>query len=272
MSRSFLERPAVHRAEGYVPGEQPENAEVIKLNTNENPYPPSAAVQRALSEFDVATLRRYPTPTATEFRALAGHIHGVRPEQIVATNGGDELLRLVLATFVDPGETIATASPCYSLYEVIAAIHGAEVSAIDLEPDWSIPTDFAQRCNDCSARAAFVVNPHAPSGKLSDVDSLSRIATDLNGVLVIDEAYLDFIDPDITYASVRLTEEHDNVLILRTMSKGYSLAGLRFGYGIGSMPVIDPMQTKTKDSYNTDAISQALATAAMKDQDYARST
>lgn len=260
------ERENIRHMQGYTWGEQPQQVGVIKLNTNENPYPAPGAVAEALASLSVQDLRRYPQPFANEFRDAAAALHGVSRDNIIPTNGGDELLRLAITTFVDPGETLGMAEPSYSLYPVLAAVQNCRVAHVNLCDDWSVPNDFAQQLNEAGAKLAFVVNPHAPTGQLLDVDALRHIAGGFKGVLVIDEAYVDFVDPAKGYDAVPLIHEFDNVLLLRTMSKGYSLAGLRFAYGIGSESLLAPMLYKTRDSYNTDLISQRLATAALQAQ------
>lgn len=262
------ERQLVTRLHAYVPGEQPQGGKVVKLNTNENPYPPAEAVMQAVHAVPAEMLRRYPSPTAEPFRRAAAKLHGVAPEQVIATNGGDELLRLALTAFVEPGTPIGTAEPSYSLYPVLADIHGALVQRAELEEDWSLPPDFAQTMNDSGANLVLLVNPHAPSGRLSTAADLADIARTLNGVLLIDEAYVDFVDPARAHDTLALLEKFDNVLILRTLSKGYSLAGLRFGYGIGSAALIRALH-KVRDSYNLDAIAQAAATVALEHRDVA---
>lgn len=263
------ERPNIQRMHGYAAGEQPRQADVIKLNTNENPYPATAAVAEALRQLTVAELRRYPPPLASEFRRIAAELHGVQEDNIIPVNGGDELLRLAVTTFVGPGEPLGVAEPSYSLYPVLADVNDSPVVRVPLSADWRLPTDFAAEMNAAGVRLAFVVNPHAPSGTLIPVADLAAIARELDGVLLIDEAYVDFVEPAEAYDAVALLQEFDNVLILRTLSKGYSLAGLRFAYGIGSTELLSPMLYKTRDSYNTDYISQKLACAALRDQNEA---
>ncbi len=257
------ERANIQATAGYLPGEQPADPRVVKLNTNENPYPPGEAVMAALASIKPDQLRRYPPPTATEFRRTAARVHQVSPENIIATNGGDELLRLAITTFVEVGAPIGYAEPSYSLYPVLAAIHGSPVHRVALNEDWSIPDDLPEKMNQAHVQLTFVVNPHAPSGRLASSEQLADLARRLDGVLVIDEAYVDFVDPQRGHDCVELIRRFDNVLILRSLSKGYSLAGLRFGYGIGPVNLIQPILEKTRDSYNTDAISQTLATAAL---------
>jgi histidinol-phosphate aminotransferase len=257
---------------GYVPGEQPTSLKVVKLNTNENPYPPPDAVLQALHGIDAEMLRRYPPPTADEFRRLAAGLHNLGPGNIIAVNGGDELLRLAITTFVDPHQPIGVAEPCYGLYEVLPAVQDCPVVRVQLQADWSLPSDFAQTMNAAGARLVIVTNPHAPSGYLSPARQLAEISRELQGVLLIDEAYVNFVDEELDYDAVRLVKEHENILILRTFSKGYSLAGLRFGYGIGAESIIEPILTKTKDSYNVDVISQKLAVAALESREEAAKT
>ncbi|HTQ99916.1 MAG TPA: histidinol-phosphate transaminase [Candidatus Acidoferrum sp.] len=266
------ERPNIQAMRGYTSGEQPDQADVIKLNTNENPYPPGPAVAKALAALQVESLRRYPPPTALGLRKQLATLHAVDAANIIVTNGGDELLRLLLATFVAPDESIATASPSYSLYEVLAAAHGCGMKEYPLDADWSLPTELAAKLNADKVKLCFIVNPHAPSGTLCPVAQLEALARDFRGVLVIDEAYVNFVDPGLQYDAIPLIRQFDNVLLLRTFSKGYSLAGLRMAYGLGPSSLIDPMQYKTKDSYNTDLIAQTLALAAVSDQAYAADT
>ena len=267
-----LERSNIAAMQGYAPGEQPQDLTTIKLNTNENPYPPSPEVAAALSAFDVASLRRYPNPIADEFRLIAADLHGLSLDNVIPTNGGDELLRLMLTTFVAEGEVVATTKPTYSLYPVLAAIQGAKLSEIDLDEQWRLPSDLIQQLHEIKAKAFILVNPHAPTGGLVSSATIAEIAENFDGVLVVDEAYIDFVDPDLAHNCVPLLQRFDNLLILRTMSKGYSLAGLRFGYGLAAKELAAPMLFKTRDSYNTDAISQRLAAAALASQSYAKST
>lgn len=267
-----FERPNIARMQGYTPGEQLEGEDVIKLNTNENPYPPSKAVARALQETPVESLRRYPPASALAFRQAAAKLHGIEPENLIATNGGDELLRLVLTTFVDAGDTVVSTKPSYSLYPVLTDIQGCNYEEIPLQDDWSMPADFTDKLNRSGAKLCILVNPHAPTGKLLTQDYLDNIARSFNGILLIDEAYVDFVDPALNYDAIPMAIQRSNVLLLRTLSKGYSLAGLRFGYGIAHSELINPMQYKTRDSYNTDLLSQRLATAAIESAAEARQT
>ena len=264
------ERDNVARMAGYAYGEQPGDPSALKLNTNENAYPPSPAVAEALATFDAATLRRYPPAEAQALCGLVAARLGVQGEQVMATNGGDEGLRLAISTFVDPAATFGMAEPSYSLYAVLAAVQDCRVLATPLRADWSPPADFARRLNAAGAKLTCIVNPHAPSGVLLDADTIAAIARELDGVLLIDEAYVDFVDPALGHDLASLTRVHDNLVLLRTLSKGYSLAGLRVGFLIGDVGLIDPIRTKTRDSFNVDGIAQAVAAAAFADLDYAQ--
>lgn len=267
-----LERPNIAAMSGYAPGEQPKGGDAIKLNTNENPYPPSPEVSQALKGYDVATLRRYPNPIADEFRRVAADLHGLEIDNIIPTNGGDELLRLMLTTFVAEGEVVATTKPSYSLYPVLTAIQGARLEEIELGAGWQLPSDLGAQLSALKAKVFILVNPHAPTGKLVSSATVAELATSFDGLLVVDEAYIDFVDPSLEHDCVPLLARFDNLLILRTLSKGYSLAGLRFGYGLAAKSLAAPMLFKTRDSYNTDALSQRLASAALQAQDYAQET
>lgn len=263
------ERTHIERMRGYQPGAQPDQL-AIKLNTNENPLPPSPHVLNCLAGIAGKTLQRYPDPLANEFRASVARHHGLGAEQVIATNGGDELLRLALTTFVEPGRPIGVAVPSYGLYSVLAAIHQSPISGVALTDAWRLPADATDRWNSEGAQLAILTNPHAPSGTLEPIDAIERVAAKFRGVILIDEAYVDFISSELMHDATKLIKEYSNILILRSFSKGYSLAGLRLGYGIGNIRLISPMIQKTKDSYNVDAIAQKLGAAALDDAEYAR--
>jgi len=265
----MYERTHIRRIEGYEPGLQPDG-DAIKLNTNENPFPPSPRVMARLAHVLPIMLQRYPDPLAMAFRLVAARVHGLVPDQILATNGGDELLRLALATFVDPDRPVGIVSPGYGLYSVLAAFHRAPLSEVPLTETWQLPERTASRWNTDGAQLAFLTNPHAPSGALFPMMAIERLAASFQGVLVIDEAYVDFVDPAMGYDTTKLIARYPNLLLLRTLSKGYSLAGLRLGYGLGDESLIRPILSKTKDSYNVDAIAQLLGASALDDQAHAR--
>lgn len=258
--------------EGYTWGEQPQDARTIKLNTNENPYPSSPRVQAALRDFSIESLRRYPEPTARALREALAQLHSLSPEHFLLTNGGDEALRLALTTFVDPGATFSMATPSYSLYSVLAQIQDARLHTVPLGADWSMPEDIGRQLKQAQSRLTCLVNPHAPSGTLTGLSTYGEIAQQQDGVLLVDEAYVNFVDPAHQHDATQLVREHNNILLLRSFSKGYGLAGLRLGYLIGDPTLIEPIMWKTRDSYNLNHLSQVLGLAAIEDQAYARST
>ena len=266
------ERDNIRRMQGYVWGEQPADTGTCKLNTNENPYPPSPAVQKTLASFDAGALRTYPQPTADALRAALAEHHGLGRDNVIVANGGDEGLRMAITTFVEPGSPLGTAQPSYSLYPVLAQVHDAPVAEAELTGAWLPPADFARRMNAAGAQLTCLPNPHAPSGCLFDAGYVRDLAGELDGVLLVDEAYVDFVDPALKYDAVSLLHSIDNLLILRSFSKGYSLAGLRLGYVLGHTGLIEPMLTKTRDSYNVNEFGQGLGLAAFLDRDHAEST
>ena len=257
---SYL-NPHVETLAPYVPGEQPGADDVVKLNTNENPYPPSPAVVEAIAAVGADQLRRYPDPLAAKFRRVAAEVLGVAPEMIVCGNGMDDLLNLVLMAHAGPGRHVVSPMPSYTYYAVRAEIHRAEMVAVEFPPDFSLPID---ELVSAGGAVTFVANPNSPSGTFVPIDRIADLADRLAGLLVVDEAYVDFADDN----ALRLVERFDNVLVLRTLSKGYSLAGMRFGYGVGQPALIDGI-LRVKDSYNTDAVSEAAASAAIADRQYA---
>jgi histidinol-phosphate aminotransferase len=260
MAPSFV-RARVRDMSGYTPGEQPGADErVVKLNTNENPFPPSEKVMQAIQNIDKETLRRYPNPTAEAFRAAAARHHNVTADMILAANGSDDVLTIATRTFIPPAGKIASPDPTYSLYPVLARLQDASYVPVKWAQDWSLPTEALVATN---ADAIYLANPNAPSGTFVSPTKVAELAKQYSGALLIDEAYADFADDDC----LSLVRDYPNVIISRTLSKAYCLAGLRFGYAIANAEVIDEMN-KVKDSYNCDAISIAAATAAISDQAY----
>jgi len=247
---------------GYTPGEQPGPGErVVKLNTNENPFAPSPKVIQAIQNIEPELLRRYPSPTADPFREAAAALLDVKPDMILAGNGSDDILTIATRTFVPPGGTLAYPDPTYSLYPVLAQLEEAKVATVPWERDYSLPTEALL---ETKADAIYLANPNAPTGTFVSPMKVEELAKRFEGLILIDEAYVDFAEDDC----IPLVREYENVIISRTMSKAYSLAGLRFGYAVGQPHVIAEM-LKVKDSYNTDAVSVVAATAALQDQAYA---
>ncbi|MCH9021656.1 MAG: histidinol-phosphate transaminase [Planctomycetes bacterium] len=246
---------------GYEPGDQPQGDSTVKLNTNENPYPPSPRVFEAIRATTGESLRRYPPVYWDEFRAAAGEVLNVDPDLIVCGNGGDELLTILLRSCCDAHRPLAYPVSTYSLYPILAEIQGCEVIEVEFAQDGRIPPELA----NTKAALTILCNPNAPTGTMAKTQDVAELAAKLNGILCIDEAYVDFSQ----WNCLGLLEDFDNIFILRSMSKGYSLAGLRFGFGIGSQRIVETMY-KVKDSYNVDAIAQAAATAAIRDQEYCK--
>ena len=248
---------------GYAPGEQPPpGARVVKLNTNENPFPPSPRVLQAIRNVEAELLRRYPSPTAEPFRHAAAKVLNIKPDQIIAGNGSDDILAIAVMTFLGPGDLLATPEPTYSLYPVLAELAEVKQATVPWEKDWGLPIDALLATK---AKAIFLANPNAPSGTFVSPQRVEELARKFNGLVLVDEAYVDFADDNC----LPLVERRDNVLVCRTLSKAYSLAGLRFGFGVAQAPVIAEMN-KARDSYPCDAISIVAATAAIEDQEYAR--
>jgi histidinol-phosphate aminotransferase len=250
-------RPEIRALHGYVPGEQPQGQRFIKLNTNENPYPPSPRVVEAARHAAEEGLRLYPDPSAAALRAKAAEVYGVPAERILAGNGSDELLAMIMRTCVGPRDRVAYPVPTYSLYDTLVAIGGGEVVAIPFPADFTLPLE---ELVEARARVTMVCNPNAPSGTLTPLEQLRELGRRVAGLLVIDEAYVDFA----ATTALPLIDELDNVLVLRTFSKSFSLAGLRVGLAFGSPGFMAEM-AKVKDSYNLNRISMAAATAALGD-------
>lgn len=251
---------------GYVPGEQPRDRTFIKLNTNENPYPPSQKVAEAMMPILLdGRLRLYPDPVATEFRRTAAELHGVEPGWIMAGNGSDDILTILTRAFAGPGDVIASAQPGYILYETLAELQNARFEVVPFPVNWSLePADIAHLENP---RIFYLANPNSPSGTVMTPTQVARLAEALPCPIVVDEAYGDFAETNC----VELVKCHPNVIVSRTFSKGYSLAGLRLGYCIARPEIIAGLN-KVKDSYNCDMLSLAGGTAALQDQQWLQET
>lgn len=245
----------------YVPGEQPRDAGAVKLNTNENPYPPSPAVARAVSSFDVSRLRKYPDPVFTALREKIAALHGTSPDRVFVGNGSDEILSLATRAFVEDGGTVCAFSPSYSLYSTLAAERGARFAAIPLGGafEWTDPGDAH------GASLFFLANPNAPTSVQHPKDRIAEFARSFPGVLLIDEAYADFAP--FNCMDIAAAPDNESAIAMRTLSKSYSLAGLRLGYCVGPAALVEALY-KIKDSYNIDAIAQDAALAALGDREW----
>ena len=249
--------------EGYVPGEQPKCRDIVKLNTNENPYPPSPAVGRALADFDYASLRRYPDPMASDLRARVAAIHGCAVENVFVGNGSDEVLALATRAFVEDGGAVGCFDPTYSLYPVLSEIRHVACRRAPLNADFSWRTPPA----DFAADLFFLTNPNAPTGISYPKAEIAAFCAAFDGVMLIDEAYADFAEDNCM--DLATAPGNRNVIVSRTLSKSFSLAGIRTGYCVGPADLIDAMY-KVKDSYNLDGVTQAVALAALNDLGWMR--
>ena len=252
----------VRRLEAYKPGEQPKAKNVVKLNTNENPYPPSPKCAAVLKGFDLDRLRRYPDPEFAALRQELAKLNRTRPENVFVGNGSDEILALAAKAFVENDEQIGSLDPSYSLYKTLAAIRdvkwvGKSASALGTK----------HKALGTKTSLFLWTNPNAPTGTLAEPKSIAAFARRFRGVVIVDEAYADFSRANCM--GLATAAKNRNIIVMRTFSKSYSLAGLRVGYCVGPKDLIAALY-KVKDSYNVDAIAQAVALAAVKDQRWMR--
>jgi histidinol-phosphate aminotransferase len=252
-------RENIEAMTAYVPGEQPPPGEkVIKLNTNENPYPPSPAAMKLLHEMDAERLRRYPDPASAAACRAAAKVYGLPEDWVMAGNGSDELLAMLFRVCAAPGRPVAYPTPTYVLYRTLAQAQEAEFVEVPYDEDYSLPVGGLAAA---SAALTVVASPNSPSGTIAPTIAIDELAGRLAGVLVADEAYIDFADEN----ALKLVERHKNLVVLRTLSKGYSLAGLRLGFAVAQRPLLEGL-AKVKDSYNVDAVACAVGAAALGDQ------
>jgi len=249
-------RRNIARMEGYVPGEQPRGRDFIKLNTNENPYPPSPRVREAILRELGEPLRLYPDPGATALRRQAALTYGFDLPNVIAGNGSDDLLAMIARAFVGEGDPLACPVPTYTLYDTLVRIQGGKLAGVPYPEDYSLPRGLAGK----KARVTIVANPNSPSGTAVPLRALAELADAVPGVLVVDEAYADFADE----TALALARERKNVIVLRTLSKSFSLAGMRIGLGFAHPRIIEGLE-KVRDSYNLNRLSIAAGTAALAD-------
>ena len=272
-----LIRPLVHGLHAYVPGEQPKIRGLVKLNTNENPYPPSPKVLRAVKNAVDGRLRLYPNPTAEILRAKLAKLHGCAAENILVGNGSDEVLALAVRAFTEPSpkskiqnpkSVVQYFTPSYSLYPVLADIHGAAKIVVPLNADFSLPSVAKLRAEKqwCfEAALTLVTTPNAPSGRGYKTSELEKLCRAQKGVVILDEAYVDFANEN----ALKLALKFPHVLVARTFSKAYSLCFQRVGYFIGSAELIAALD-KIRDSYNVNGLGQIAAAATLDDLNYYR--
>jgi histidinol-phosphate aminotransferase len=255
-------RPAIDATTGYVPGEQPPpGVPIIKLNTNENPYPPSPHALAVLRDFASEGLRRYPDPFAQEFCQAVSVALGVPADWVIVGNGSDDLLNVLVRACAEGSDRpVVYPMPTYVLYRTLATLQPATAIEIPYGPNFQLPI-----AELVAAKGALtlIATPNSPSGHVVPLADLRQLAQQATGVVVIDEAYVDFAET----TALSLVQEFAHVIVLRTLSKGYALAGLRLGFGIAHPQLLAGL-FKVKDSYNIDAIAIAVGAAAMRDQAY----
>ena len=257
-------RPEVTEMAGYVPGEQPKIPNILKLNTNENPYSPSPLVAAMLRNYDIDLLRRYPDPRADELCAAAARLHGFTREEVIAGNGSDDILTMIFRCFTDKERGMSYLYPSYSLYPSLADIQGCPVTRIPLNTEtFELPDNLLEQAR--GSNLLIITRPNAPTGKSYPHEVMNEICARFDGIVVFDEAYVDFSMD----SCLDLAKEFDNVLVTRTLSKSYSLAGLRLGFAYGSRKLIGGMY-KVKDSYNVDRLAQLIGATAIADQAWMR--
>lgn len=256
-------RRCVQTMQGYVPGKQPSDGTYIKLNTNENPYPPSPRVLAALREAVAPELRLYPDPVATRLRETAAALYGCEVEEVIAGNGSDDILTMIVRTFLDAGEVIATPAPSYTLYNALSALQDATCQEIPMGPGYSLPEDLDAH----GAKVVIIANPNAPTGVLHPRAALRAFLERTQALVVIDEAYADFAGE----SAIDMLAEFPHLIVIRTFSKAYALAGMRLGLGFARREVIDQMM-KVKDSYNLDRLAIVAGCAALQDQAWLHET
>lgn len=251
-------RKAVESLDPYVPGIQPTDPAVIKLNTNENPYPPTDSVLKAIQNATGASLRLYPDPLSTDLSSKITEVYGVKSDQVVVGNGSDEIIAMIFRAAIDPGDRVLLFYPTYTLYYVLARLHDADVTQIQLDEQFELP----ETIGDGNYKLCFIPNPNVPGGNLISRQTIVKLARTIKGLLVVDEAYVDFAEEN----SIDLLSKHENIIITRTFSKSFSLAGLRIGFALAHKNIIEGLK-KIKDSYNINRISAAAAKAALDDLD-----
>ena len=273
-ARNFI-RPLVRELHPYVYGEQPKIKGLVKLNTNENPFPPSPKVLRAIKGATDGRLRLYPNPTAQPLCEKLAKLHRCKPENIIIGNGSDELLALAVRCFVEPktNSKLAKAlvqyfAPSYSLYPVLADIHGASKNAVPLKANFRLPdvTELKRgKIWNFKAALTFVTTPNAPGGCGYKTSELEKLCRTQKGVVVLDEAYVDFAKEN----ALKLALKYPHVLVARTFSKAYSLCFQRVGYFVGNAELIAALH-KIRDSYNVNGLGQIAAEATLGDLGYYR--
>lgn len=247
----------------YIPGEQPNVSQLIKLNTNEHPMSASAKALEAIANTPAEALRRYPDPESMALRAAIAETQALATEQVFVGNGSDEVLAHVFAALLSSAEAINTVDITYSFYPVWASLYGIDCHTVPLTGCFQV--DIEALC--ATEGPILLANPNAPTGISLQINDLKEIIqSDSNRLVVIDEAYYGFGGP----TAATLIDRHDNVLVTRSLSKSHALAGLRVGYALGHRELIEGL-TRVKDSFNSypvDALAQTGGAAAIRDADW----
>ncbi|QDQ02818.1 histidinol-phosphate transaminase [Lysinibacillus fusiformis] len=261
----MFERKHLKNLKGYVSGIQPTfNNDIIKLNSNENPYPPSSRIMDCLKDFNFEQLRFYPSAKSDSLRECISKIYDVEVENIFCGNGSDEIISLVFKGFFEENSSIILPYPTYTLYETIAKIQNVNTIFINTDEDFSIDIDKILSTSK-KATGVVIVNPNAPTGILLSVEKIKFLLNQFKGLVILDEAYIDFADENSS--CLNLIKMYPNLIVLRTLSKSYSLCGIRLGYCFASKDIISVLD-KIKDSYNIDTITQLIAEEGLKDRAY----
>lgn len=256
-------RRCIRDMHGYVPGKQPAGGHYIKLNTNENPYPPSPHVLEALRQAIGPDLRLYSDALSMPLRQTAARLYGCDVDEVIAGNGSDDILTMIFRTFLDAGDVLVTTTPSYTLYKALGALQDAVYTEVPMGPGYTLPDDLDAR----GAKIVFIVNPNAPTGVLHPRQTLRDFLGRTKSIVVIDEAYADFAGE----SSIDLLAAFPHLIVARTFSKSYALAGMRLGLGFACREVIAQM-LKVKDSYNLDRLAIVAGCAALEDQEWLRDT
>jgi len=262
MSKFFSSRFSALKP--YTPGEQPKDTVYIKLNTNESPFPPSEAVRKAV-ECEAGKLQLYSDPECRDLNRTAADFFGVEPDQILMTNGSDEILNFAFMAFGDEANPFAFPSISYGFYPVFAALNRIPYQEIPLTEDFKIDLEDYKNLNS----NIVIANPNAPTGLYLCPDEIEfLVKSNPDHVVIIDEAYIDFGGE----SALPLIRKYDNLLVTRTFSKSYSLAGARLGFGIGSPALIADMNTikYSTNPYNVNRMTMAAGKAALEDAAYYR--
>ncbi len=248
--------------EGYIPGEQPKEEDVVKLNTNENPYPPCEKILEFLKSVSLENLRKYPDPVAIELRRKIARVYNLPGEEwVIVGNGMDDIISIAIRTFVDTGEEISATYPTYTLYEVLSRMHGYKFNYHELDENFELRPPYAWK----HSKFVFITHPNAPSGVPVPPPIMREICEDQSKLFFIDEAYVDFAD----YNYLSWVLNYPNLIVGRTFSKSFSLAGIRLGFAVGNPELINDMM-KIKDSYNVNYITQMIGMIALENIDYSK--